>query len=525
MNARLSWFLLAAIALGAAVKPAMAQEPPNVTDYIDPATAYHTSNFDYVDPLNQRVALDIPLVVDQSQRGNLNFTYSLRYASTNAWYAVYEYGTYPYLQWQPPNNILTGPVFSMDGKLTWTSSRPAVALDDTGAQHYLGTLSGNQNAGCPYTAESVDGSGIQAVCSTFTLINRQGVQFQDDGQIEDTNGNLMTFGGGPNVSQMTDTVGRVWSYSHGGGNTSICPTSAYSADLWQAPGTNGNTRNFTFCLSLVPISTNFGNPIARDYNSTVLLMTALVLPDGTSWQFGYDSYGDLTSVQLPTGGTVSYSWTGNDAGSQPWCLSSGTADCEVRTLTSRTSTDGNTQSTWQYNNFTVTDPALNDTVYTPNNPNDVADDGRVNSIQYLNGRSGSGSVMKTVNYGYQTLDNPYPNDMGDPNQVTYLPASTEPQWANGQTSETFEAYDSGFSFMDDNDGSQHQGVYGAVEAIYNRDYGSGGSPGPLLSINVTGYYAFSYPAYLSANLLDLPYYQVTTDGNWQTYSQTDLLLR
>lgn len=45
------------------------------------------------------------------------------------------------------------------------------------------------------------------------------------------------------------------------------------------------------------------------------MITGIALPDGTSYSFGYDTgttaghYGELTSITLRTGGTVTYNWT------------------------------------------------------------------------------------------------------------------------------------------------------------------------------------------------------------------------
>ncbi len=527
---RIYFYLLAAIVLGVFTRPAVGQDQPNVSDYIDPAQAYHTDNFDYMDVLNGRVALDIPLVVDHSQRGNLNFTYSLRYASTTTWYAAW-YGSY--YRWFPVNGTLNGVSFSMDGRLSFGADSADLpcgnntctywadyAHDDNGSKHYLGTTSGNQNNGFTFVAESADGSGIQAASNsdgTVTLINRQGVRFvhncTSQDQITDPNGNFLTFTWNSsycltsNTTYMTDTVGRTWVYYQGGGNTNDCPAgrAVVSADLWQVPGTNGTTRNFTLCYASFQISTNFGAPDTYEYSGTAQLMTAVILPDGTSWQFNYDNYGDLVWVQLPTGGTVTYTWS--------------TAVTGYRSITQRTRSDG---STWNYtplatqDEYKVTDPGGNDTVYNSAS-SDLSCDERLSSIQYYQGSAG-GTLLKTVIPGYQVLDNPYPNDIGGCT-VTYLPTSSQTQWPNsGPSVQVTQSYDFGFSFTDDNDGSQHSGNYGNKTWTTNYNYTSGG--GGVLSRIVNSPYASWNSAYLTANLLDIPAYQEIFDANYNACSST-----
>ena len=32
------------------------------------------------------------------------------------------------------------------------------------------------------------------------------------------------------------------------------------------------------------------------------------MPDGTKWAFAYDAYGNITTMNLPTGGVITYEW-------------------------------------------------------------------------------------------------------------------------------------------------------------------------------------------------------------------------
>jgi RHS repeat-associated protein len=74
---------------------------------------------------------------------------------------------------------------------------------------------------------------------------------------------------------------------------------------------NGSPANYTFTCSNLSIS-NVVNGTA--YVGTEPFLTAVTLPDGSSYDFSYDTgntgnhYGTLLSVTLPTGGTVSFTY-------------------------------------------------------------------------------------------------------------------------------------------------------------------------------------------------------------------------
>ena len=90
------------------------------------------------------------------------------------------------------------------------------------------------------------------------------------------------------------------------------------ANTYVAP--NGSTQPVKLCFAEIQIQTAF--------NSTGAVNTGVaeavtgragsafcscgergVLADGTHWTFDYDSYGEMTLIGLPTGGSISYTWT------------------------------------------------------------------------------------------------------------------------------------------------------------------------------------------------------------------------
>jgi YD repeat-containing protein len=98
-------------------------------------------------------------------------------------------------------------------------------------------------------------------------------------------------------------------------------------------------------------------------------LTTLILADGTKWTFDYDNYGEVTYIGLPTGGSITYTWTTiNFSG----CDFSNPATVS-RAVATRTLNDGQGHTEqWRYSWGTatsagltnaVTDPLGNDTVH------------------------------------------------------------------------------------------------------------------------------------------------------------------
>src|SRR5262249_12596081 len=111
------------------------------------------------------------------------------------------------------------------------------------------------------------------------------------------------------------------------------PLPMTSAGIFVWPGVNGTSRTIKVCSAAIALKSNFQasgyynsdlRSIAeRNYSSYQI--QSIVLYNGTNWNtspawtFEYSSrnpgdditvnYGDLTKITLPTGGTISYTWT------------------------------------------------------------------------------------------------------------------------------------------------------------------------------------------------------------------------
>ena len=132
----------------------------------------------------------------------------------------------------------------------------------------------------------------------------------------------------------------------------------------QQNGLSHNIIPLTFCYDERLVSAQIPQPEGSELvyptiNEKWWLLTSVTLPNGTSWSFTYDNYGQVSSVTMPTGATVTYQYAtrvacGNPPGDIPvtgtpvWPYSN---IMSSRMVTSRTLTvpNGPTQ-TWTYNN-------------------------------------------------------------------------------------------------------------------------------------------------------------------------------
>jgi RHS repeat-associated protein len=226
--------------------------------------------------------------------------------------------------------------------------------------------------GPPYSTQATvsDGSGYTLAVSAApaaTAYSRSGhivsAPLQSNsgsGSHTDTNGNY--FNG--TSSGFTDTLDTSAVSISGSGTPSSPITYTYTA-------ASGNQASVTVDYTSYTVQTNFGCSGITEYAATAQnLVSSITLPDGTSYSFTYevtpgDSHnphyvtGRPASVTLPTGGTISYGYSGGSNGIT--C-----ADGSAATL-ARTTPDG----TWTYAHSesgsawatTLTDPQSNVTTF------------------------------------------------------------------------------------------------------------------------------------------------------------------
>lgn len=337
---------------------------------------------------------------------------------------------------------------------------------------------------------------------------------------EDPNGNFITNSG----TALTDSIGRSiplpptynsTSNTSDGGCPTVNGVAPSFAVAWTVP-TFGGTTTYTFCYGNVYINipSNTVDNISVAFGAgggTTVKLTSILLPNGQNWQFAYNdpdgtnfngspvNFATLSQVTLPTGGTISYTYTYEGA----------TATCQNggRWVSTRTVTDESGSHPWNYQYYgtytVVTDPMGNDVVHTFGYSNQCAL--YETQTQYYQGSHTSGTLLKTVNTAYSGSTNVLNTGWGFANVV---PTSIATVWPNGQTTTTTKQYDAGYGFTD------YMGYTSPVPVIYGKvvsetvtDY-----TGSVLKTTNTQYLGLTNSNYLSNNIINPPYTVQVKDG-------------
>ena len=171
------------------------------------------------------------------------------------------------------------------------------------------TISQNACTGFPLAADgySTDGSGyhlfVGANPSTglwdTALVAPDGT---DLWMMHDANGNFFTWTA-PNTGPLIDTLGRAPV------TVSANPQGNSFPINYDVVNAQGSTSRYIATVSTINVGTQFHQTGVLDASGTTQVVTSIALPDGTSYQMQYDSYGELSSLTLPTGGTITFGYT------------------------------------------------------------------------------------------------------------------------------------------------------------------------------------------------------------------------
>ncbi|MGB2627535.1 MAG: hypothetical protein WAK20_12170 [Candidatus Acidiferrum sp.] len=554
------------------LSPVVAQTPPEPggNDQLgtQPYQSYHGGEIDSVNLSTGTLSVKLPFLT-YPQRGSVPLSFDLMYNNSPQHFyqscdpgppktCEYDWGSpggYPlpldygdmFVAWAQQVAVVEQPIPFKSGTHTYYYGNYFV-MEADGSKHVLGnegtvsyTLSGlsyTQTSTGPF--ESLDttswrvqgpftttiGTGPLPVSPT-AVIGPDGIRYGST--TEDPNGNKIT----STSTTITDSLGRSIpvppTYASASNTTTAgCtgPLPIKTAVLWTPPGYQGSNMQYKFCY--VTVTPNIGVNGVLVGSFTVLgtpigspLLQSIVLPNGQTWEFEYNdpdatqtnngspvTYGTLSKITLPTGGTISYTYT-SEIG-QVGCWNGG------RWVSSRieNANDGTGAHTWTYTysgaSTYVTDPVGNDVAH---NFTSATACGRYEqSTQYYQGSHTSGTLLKTVTTAYTSNTSVNTN----PLTINQVPVTITTAWANGQTKQETRSYDSGFAyinFMGNTDSSN--GKYGRVTQLTDSDYGSG-APGPLLKQTSTAYMAISGPnasSYLTNNMLSLPYTVQITNGS------------
>lgn len=217
---------------------------------------------------------------------------------------------------------------------------PFIWSTPDGTQHSfpIATITALHPSNCPISndtptgsAFASDGTGYYMSVSHYT----QAVVYAPDGTIvhndgtpnapKDTNGNYYVQG-----TNLRDTLARTPATTTINGNTIT----------YALLNSQGTTTTYIVTTEVIPVHTNFYGLGYGEFSGNMAVIQSIHLPDGTSYSFTYDQgtaaghYGLLTSMTLPTGGQISYSYvTYVDPTTTPY-----------RWVSGRTTPDG----TWSY---------------------------------------------------------------------------------------------------------------------------------------------------------------------------------
>jgi YD repeat-containing protein len=483
------------------VLAANAQTLSGVEQGIKPYGSYEGGDIDSVSMANGSLTLKIPLISYPQRGGKLHVGYSLYYS--NPWlqpwasncndytkhcdetgYDLVYYANPAGYGYVNPNGATFGTAMAAAN-----DSVPSVGVvfespnsnlvkyytltEPDGAVHDLGEVVVDGYA----QYRSVDATGYLFVGTNSQYLNlgnlwdRHGNLYETtnglaSAEFQDSNGNQVT----ESATGWNDTMGRaIPGAPTSTTNLANCPASATTASVWSPPGPNGGTSQYKYCWATINISFTAPDCTSNLYcsptSTTANEMVGLVLPNLTAWTFAYDSFGDITNITFPTGGSISYTWTylyglcvapqfidpASQYATQLWPYR--------RAVTSRTvnANDGTGSHTWTYvpsmtqangsqeitGSFqtVVTDPLGNATVHSETALGGTCSIYETETQKY-NG-STSGPVMQTVSTTYNYGSGGGTAGFGDVviNVVPYQITTTD--GTSGQASQVVKTYDSG----------------------------------------------------------------------------------
>lgn len=542
-----------------------------------PYVSYHAGDIDAVSLTNGDLSMHAP-VVSYPQRGSLQVSFSIRYNNMYQHYGPLCAAPDPCeLDWalntpapvREKSDVFValdqalGVWFSQPYPHTWKVGSQTYSnnyadyyvTDPDGSKHVLGNLGAAQlqkwpsgNSPNSYLVssgpfETLDATGIKvigalapisALSGNPVIVTPDGTR-QTSSSIQDPNGNTISLS-----NAVVDSMGRSISYpptqgSSSNTSTASCPAGPLSvtkAVSWTIPSTNGNNATYIFCYVTVvpnmPTTMTLSNQTVYGPIGSSTNLQSIVLPNGLSWKFEYNdqdatltnngspvTYGTLSKVTLPTGGSISYTWI--NAGSSLAANNPTFCNTGGRWIATRTLTDlDGVAHTWRYayrvaigsgSGTVVTDPLGNDTAHVFSLASGCSS--YETKALYYQGSYTSGTLLRTVNTAYTSTStgNTFPNGF-----LNVVPSTITTIEANNQTTQTTKGYDSGFAYTDHFGNGGVSGIYGRVTSTQVYDYGSG-SPGSLLRSTIIAYAWQGLSAnYLTNNLLNLPYSVQITDG-------------
>ena len=254
------------------------------------------------------------------------------------------------------------------------------------------------------SGQATDGSGYTISISNYT----QAV-------ITDTQGKSYV----PSSTKVTDRNGNFWSVDGSGnlidtaGQTPVLASTNGNQTYYDVLAVGGGRQRYTVTYTTVSFNTAFNESDVTEASGSFSAIQSIGLPDGSSYQFSYDSgtsaghYGELTSMTLPTGGVIAYGYTNylDSYNNQNRWLSSIVRDGGTTTFTP-TLISKCSSSVGCQESVDVRSPASNDTVYTftLDKTGQAAGKSWIASVNTYQGTASSGSLLRSAatTYAYTT---------------------------------------------------------------------------------------------------------------------------
>jgi RHS repeat-associated protein len=511
-----------------------ASSDAQVAKGVQRTNSYGGGPFDTVNLGNLNVHFAVP-ILHKAGRGT-SFGYDLTYDGT-VWTPV---TSGPSKSWQPSQNwgwstpwAGTTGYITNSGTITYcydnlghqsgstTTYGGYKYVDRAGTPHgfpggliiYAGSCTGTSVTTFSNTATDGSGLTICVICSSGTYIQtKSGDKFYppqnpvtpvQTTQGPDHNGNKITFD--PATGNFTDTLGQV--------ALTVAGTNPVTYTYTTPGGTGTNFYNLNY--SNFNVKTNFGCSGVTEYLGTnVSMVSSISLPDGTAYSFtyeptpGFSGYytGRIKMVTLPTGGTITYGYTGSNNGV---ICGDGSVAGLTRTL--------NPGGQWQYARTQVSGAHWQTTVTTPP---DQANSGSANDVTVIDFQKDANASQSTYGF-YETQRQVYQGSAVAAN----LLGTTVTCYNGNTTACTTTAVSSPITQTDvtlqfPNGGQQSKNetiydAYGNVSDAYQYAYGASG-PGSLLRHTAIVYKDFGS----SSGIYDHPQSVTITDGSGNRLSST-----
>jgi RHS repeat-associated protein len=238
--------------------------------------------------------------------GNSLFVYSI--AADSGWQSNHPFMTQGQLAGtcdeSVPSNLPPRNVF-------WTTH--FMYHDEQGGQHLLALQKGGGlcgASGLDTTHPDISTSGMQASTGSFGVTLADGTHvsapegrgqnplFAYVGGYKDANGNTHA----TNVDSLGRTLFTVVDGPRDANQN-------FTQTTFTVNDANGHPQNIVVNWQSLPMTTNFQTLGVLEDSFIWCAIQSIILPNGTSYQFHYEpDYGELTEIDLPTGGVIKYQW-------------------------------------------------------------------------------------------------------------------------------------------------------------------------------------------------------------------------